>query len=227
MVKFVRSRLALAALASAAGLVLATAACNSFLGINSAALDPTFDMDGGRFADTGTGGDSAPSSPCAAYCSAVVKACPGAEYNDVPTCLSFCGALDPGQSTDTNKDSLGCRAHYAELAVADASNCPAAGPLGGGVCGNDLCTTFCTLDTYVCTGSNQVFDGGELGCGAACQSNFDTYLTDAGNDLALSSGNTLNCRIWHLQAAVNPAVGPSALVTHCPHTAVISSFCHN
>jgi hypothetical protein len=213
-------------IAGALGLLGAAAACNSVLGISSAALDPTFGLEAGAGGDAG-----GPLTPCQSYCNAVVKNCKddaGAaeEYNDVPTCLALCGAFDPGQPTDTNQDSLGCRAHYAALAATDPTKCRAAGPLGGGVCGQDLCATFCALDTFACTGPNAEYDGGEVGCGAACQADFDTYVEDAGvNDLTLSTGNTLNCRIWHLEAAVGGGAGE--LQTHCPHTAIVSAFCHN
>ena len=199
---------------------LGAIACNGVLGIDSATLDPSYGRDAAPAPDAGLEAGS----PCEAYCQAVVTNCPNEEYNDVPTCLALCGAFDLGQSTDTSQDSLGCRAHYAALAATDSSNCRAAGPLGGGVCGSDLCTTFCTLDTFACTGDNAVFDGGALGCEAACNADFDTYLADAGSDLALSTGNTLNCRIWHLEAAV---ASDTELAHHCPHTATISTFCHN
>jgi hypothetical protein len=214
----VKGRDRLLALVGAGALIAAGVACNGVLGIDSAAVDPTFGLDAGT--DTGA------ADPCTSYCNAVVTNCPHDEYNDVPTCLALCGAFDRGQSTDTSQDSLGCRAHYAALAATDPSNCPAAGPLGGGVCGNDVCNTFCALDSFACTGANSAFDGGQIGCGTACEANFPIYLTDAGNDLALSTGNTLNCRIWHLEAAVDPAEGAGALAMHCPHTAVVSAFCH-
>jgi hypothetical protein len=204
----------IAAVAGLGGALAAGSACNAVLGISAASVE-----DGGT--DAGT--------PCEAYCTAVVKSCPNAEYNDVPTCLALCGALDLGQPTDTNKDSVGCRAHYAALSASDPSNCRAAGPLGGGVCGSSVCANFCQLDTYACTGDNAQFDGGEVGCEAECAALFPTYLIDAGNDLALSDGNTLNCRIWHLQAAVAPGGGAAMLAEHCPHTGIPSqsAFCHD
>jgi len=52
------------------------------------------------------------------------------------------------------------------------------------VCGNHLCSTFCVLDTFACTGPNNEYDGGTTGCEGTCLGNFDIYLTDAGNDLA-------------------------------------------
>jgi len=213
-------------LGSLLGLAFAGTACDSILGIDQATVDPTFGEDAGAAHDAATGQDSGPPSACESYCTAVVQNCPNDEYNNVPTCLALCPAFDPGQSTDTSQDSLGCRAHYAALAATDPSNCRAAGPLGGGVCGNDLCATFCALDTFACVGSNAQFDGGEVGCESDCQADFDTYVEDAGvNDLTLSTGNTLNCRIWHLEAAV--AGGATTLAEHCPHTAVVSAFCHN
>jgi hypothetical protein len=226
-----RFGLNLATLAGALGIVLAGVACNAVLGIDSATVDPTFGQaEGGAPGDAGASADTGTTTPpasaaCVAYCNAVVTNCPNAEYNDVPTCLALCGAFDQGQATDTSQDSLGCRAHYALLSATDPSNCPAAGPLGGGVCGNALCNTFCALDTFACTGTNAAFDGGEVGCESDCEADFNVYVTDAGNDLALSTGNTLNCRIWHLEAAVGPG-GPTEITTHCPHTGVVSAFCH-
>lgn len=219
-----QTRILLLSIASLVGLAFAGTACDSILGIDQATVNPTFGEDAGAAHDAASAVDSAPATPCEAYCNAVVQNCPNAEYNNVPTCLALCPAFDPGQSTDTSQDSLGCRAHYAALAATDPSNCRAAGPLGGGVCGNDLCNTFCALDTFVCIANNAQFDGGEIGCETDCVADFDTYVTDAGNDLALSTGNTLNCRVWHLEAAVGG--GATELNTHCPHTGVVSAFCH-
>lgn len=211
----IASLVSIASLASLGGWFASTSACNGVLGISAASVE---------VADSGS-----TATPCESYCNAVVQNCPSSEYNDVPTCLSLCPAFDLGQDTDTNKDSLGCRAHYAALAATDPSNCRAAGPLGGGVCGSDVCANFCQLDTFACVGANAQFDGGEVGCETDCLALFPDYLTDAGNDLAISAGNSLNCRIWHLEAAVAPGGGAAMLAEHCPHTGIpsASAFCHN
>ena len=187
-------------------LVAVGAACvNGILGIDSASVDQSL-------------------GPCSTYCNTVVKNCPNSEYNDVPTCQSLCPAFEPGTANDTNQDSLGCRMHYAQLAATDPSKCPAAGLLGGNVCGNDQCRTFCALDDFFCTGPLEPYDGGAVACTNTCRANFQVYLQDAGNDLALQTGNTLNCRVYHLEAAAAPN-DPSAKGVHCPHTGLISTYC--
>jgi hypothetical protein len=189
--------------------VLVGVACNGILGIDVASVDPNLTVDAGA---------------CGTYCNAVVANCPGADYNDVPTCLTMCPAFDPGTPNDTTQDTLGCRLHYALAAANDKTQCAAAGAIGGNVCGNDPCRTFCNLDAVVCTGTNTVYDGGPPQCLAECQANFGIYLLDAGSDLALYDGNTINCRLYHLEAALgNPE--PGSLIEHCPHTALVSVFC--
>jgi hypothetical protein len=190
------------------GCLFLGAGCNAILGITSAN-------------EEAIGVDAAPTGPsCEVYCATVVQNCPNDEYNDVPTCLALCnaGAIDRGQLTDTTIDSIGCRQHYAALAAKDPSNCRAAGPLGGGVCGAP-CESFCALDTAECLGPNAQYSG-PSGCESTCAAEFPVYLTDAGNDLALDMGDTLNCRIWHLQAAVAPDDSGTLLAKHCPHTGI-------
>ena len=205
------------ALAGVVSLVLAGAACNAVLGIATANLE-----------DAG-GGDAG--SPCAAYCAAVVANCQleggtEEEYYNPTECETLCATLDQGQPSDTSGDTLGCRAHYAQLAATDKSNCRAAGPLGGGVCGS-ACQSFCQMDTQVCTGMNAEYDGGDIGCESACMTDFPTYPTGTSYDLSPSNeyGDTLVCRMWHLQAALGG--GASTLQLHCPHTAIVSAFCNN
>jgi hypothetical protein len=219
MVTLTRTGNGFVTLACVAGLLVAGAACNGILGIDSATVDPTFTPDAG-----------APSQQCQTYCTTVLKNCGTAEYNDQAGCLALCAALDVGSPSDTTQDSVGCRTHYAGIATGptDSTNCRAAGPLGGGVCGTNLCANFCQLDTFACTGPNSEYDGGLGGCVGTCLANFNVYLTDAGNDMSFSTGNSLNCRIWHLEAAVDPGLeGPNSLKTHCPHTAIaaVSGVC--
>ena len=196
-----------------ASLLGAAVACNSVLGIDSAIL---VGADGGG----GGGGGS-----CATYCAAMQRNCTGAfqEYIDLGTCLAMCQNLEPGTPGDTTQDSLSCRTHFADLAATDpATNCRSAGPLGTGSCGNAPCTAYCTLVEAFCTSPPPYSSA--VACVAACQNDFP-YLLDAG-DIALSSGDTLNCRTYHLESAYEPA-NPQAKATHCPHTGVISATCFN
>lgn len=201
-------------LAGLAALLFTAAACNAVLGIGGAVVDPSLE-DGGS------------NSACGKYCTSVMQSCTGMnqEYIDQGTCEAMCQNFEPGTVGDTTQDSLTCRTHYATLAAADpGTNCRSAGPLGGS-CGNAPCTAFCELDIDFCGSSSPPPYPGATGatdCVTDCQSDYP-YLLDAG-DISLSAGNTLNCRIYHLESAFEPS-NPSAKSYHCPHTALASATC--
>jgi hypothetical protein len=130
-----------------------------------------------------------------------------------------------------NENSLGCRlwhAHAAGLASTGgpATHCRHAGPLGSTLCGGPI-APFCGLDSEYCTDDNNIFvyDGGTS---SACEDSLAGVLAanpgfyqdqDSGDirdpqSTQIESGNTLNCRLWHLETGMlesDPA-------THCPHT---------
>ena len=211
---------------------LSLAACNLVLNIGGATIDPALDDAG---ADAGFGDD------CNTYCNLINTSCTGdnAEYLSVADCQAVCANFDPGQLTDTSGDSLGCRIHYAQMAASNpAVVCPQAGPLASGGCNADPCHAFCELVADLCDVDGiYPYDGG-----ADCLSSCATYpylfsYGDAGvgdadvpadaaiGDIALSSSNTLNCRLYHLESAYNPAV-MNAYKIHCPHTALNSAVCN-
>jgi len=83
-----------------------------------------------------------------------------------------------------------------------------AGPGGDGTCGQN-CEAYCLLLRTHCSAR---FDGtfdGLAACTAACQ-----QIPDAGGyTTAMSQGDSIQCRLWHVSAA---AVDPSM---HCGHAA--------
>jgi hypothetical protein len=211
---------------------LTLAACNLVLGIGDATHDPSLDDAG---ADAGFGDN------CTTYCGIIGAACTGdnAEYLSTADCQAVCANFDPGQITDVSGDSLGCRIHVAQMAASNpAVLCPQAGPLASGSCNADPCHAFCELVADLCfVDGIYPYDGG-----ADCQSSCATYPyllsgVDAGavdadvppdaaiGDIALSSSNTLNCRLYHLESAYNPAVTDAPKI-HCPHTAFDSPVCY-
>jgi hypothetical protein len=218
MVTMTRAKVAIAL----GAFVLAAMGCNAVLGIETASVDPA--LSGGN-ADSGGGGGDA-GTKCEQYCSIIQTNCIGdnLEYLDMPTCLAMCQHLEPGATTDTQQDSLGCRTYHANNAATDPGfHCRHAGPLGGNQCGDDPCSPFCLLDFAECGDlPNPPYDGGESGCRAACRANL-TYLTaDAGdNTIRGGGGNSLNCRLYHLESAYS-----QDKVTHCPHTAIVSATCN-
>jgi hypothetical protein len=198
--------------------------CNAILGINAATAE--------NDADTGTGDataiDAAPGLTCDFYCATVMHNCQGAsaEYVNTATCMTACPIFEPGTTyaTDTMDDTLGCRIYHALAAAGDPSNhCRQAGPVGGDHCG-DRCEAFCNLDTSYCTAPNPVAYANPAACREACNSGSFPYLTGDAGDLSLTSGDTLNCRIYHLEAAMQSA---SAASFHCPHTEAVSAVCFN
>lgn len=175
--------------------------------------DDTTSMSSGDMSvahDLATGG-AAPT--CAAYCAKIQMNCTNddggggnMQYPDTATCTSYCmtaAAWPAGMTGDQSGNTIGCRLYHAGAAAADpVTHCPHAGPTGGAVCGS-LCENYCQLMAKNCTGGNAVYDM------ATCMTKCSMIPTNGKpND---ATGNTIQCRIYHLGAA---AADP---VTYCPH----------
>lgn len=221
--------------ARAFGLCAALAAlpsCNSILGIDRATLET----------EAGTGGDDAGSDPltCENYCALMDNNCQGENLEYLPgVCIPLCQKYirtQPGPHyvypTDTPDptDSLGCRLWHAHAAQDEgpATHCRHAGPLGADKCGGP-CEPFCRLVWSFCSDDQGIFpyDGGQPECQAICgDGTAFSYNRDAGDlvdDMLnmLESGNTLNCRLWHLETAIQKNLPDP----HCLHTAAVSETC--
>ncbi len=169
---------------------------------------PVAPLDGSTKTD---GGNSGPSPTCESYCKDVVDTCTGdnAQYGAPEECIWFCARMPEGSLGDKDVDTLACRAYHASTtAKTDAKTwCAAAGPFGGGVCG-DRCGAFCKLTLAVCTaktGTGSSPWASEPDCVTAC-AGFD-YLdggTDGGGEGANGPayGDTLNCRLRSLREAL-------------------------
>jgi serine/threonine protein kinase len=174
----------------------------------------------------GTSSASNAPATCDRYCDQVMKNCTGsnAEYLSREICMKMCPAFEIGVAGgDTANGTLGCRLYQANAAEsAPEEHCRAAGPLGGRHCGKDPCEPFCTLAVTYCTAPKPApYAGGLADCEAACK-NYRYLVGDAG-DTTLESGNTLNCRLWHLETAYT---SDDFGMFHCPHTKRVSSTCH-
>jgi hypothetical protein len=183
--------------------------CSSVLGIEEAHLKTkgpdTPEDDGGG----GGGGDIAKVKPlCAAYCAAALSNCMGSLelYPNLKFCLAVCNAMPLGLRTDTAGDSVGCRLHFAESAatVEKQFNCSAAGPGGNGVCGTN-CEGFCSIDQTICPGIYV----DRAACLLACK----TFPVLGDYNDSIQSGNSVECRLYHSNAAA--AIDREQ---HCPHT---------
>ena len=204
---------------SIAGAIAILAGCNAVLGIDEAKLEPS----------VGAGDAAVEGGPasCPGYCATIMKNCTGdnQEYTRIETCVAMCQHLEPGLPGDISHDSLECRNYHAGAATGDPKfHCRHAGPTGGGHCGTDVCAPYCLLDIALCGGmATPPFAGGEQGCHNEC-AKFLYLQSDAGDLTLTEKSDTLNCRVYHLEAAYDPT-NPTAATTHCPHTATISATC--
>jgi hypothetical protein len=204
--------LGLSALTAVLAVGGAVTACNAVLGIDAATREPEGGTSGG--------------ANCNDYCAAIMQNCtgPNSEYESMDICMAMCVVFDTSNATpsDTGNNDIACHTFFAQQAATTPNqNCEYAGPLGGGHCGTNPCQNFCDLATGYCTGDlPKPYPNNDCPCACAAY----TYLLggDAG-DLSFESGNTLNCRLYHLQAAY----GSDMLGKfHCPHTGQQSATCH-
>jgi hypothetical protein len=151
---------------------------------------------------------------CLDYCDTLGTSCVGKnqQYATPIACLAVCELLPPGIPGATSGNSVECRLRQAEFAASTgepANSCFAAGPGGGGICGSD-CEGYCTMMTQKCT---------QLGplnqCLTACASVPDLSRPPMNlrYDSSQDSGNSLQCRLFHVSAA---SVDPAG---HCVHAA--------
>jgi hypothetical protein len=151
---------------------------------------------------------------CLDYCNTVQASCTGtsAQYASQIACLAVCEQLPPGTAGATTGNSVQCRIGRAQLAATTgepANYCFSAGPGGGGVCGTD-CEGYCTLMTAKCRQLGTLSQ-----CEASCSIVPDLSLppTNLRYDASQQSGDSLQCRLFHVSAASVDPVG------HCAHAA--------
>jgi hypothetical protein len=167
--------------------------------------------DGGTF---DAGSPPGPEPTCAGYCDLVMDSCKDAQaqYASRDECLSLCAQLPAGDAGDKETNSVACRQYYAgSPARTDAPGyCLAAGPFGGGVCG-DRCTAFCGLAIGACAPSAPAAPyAGYPDCQTACASYpYRDGGVDGGGEPphGPETGDTLNCRLFHVRSAVVDGTG--------------------
>jgi hypothetical protein len=184
--------------------MLAAASCASVIGIEDAEPDPLLAAPPERL-------------DCVEYCDEIMAACTGVEqqYDSLDHCLGFCTALDLGNTGDSGVNTVTCRREQlGSLVLAESDlHCPIAGPTGENpalgaddICGG-VCEAYCDVLQVTCpTEFDQTFSDK-----ATCEFDCD-LLVDLGiYDHTIQSGDSVQCRIWHLTAST------LAPTTHCGH----------
>lgn len=169
--------------------------------------------------------DNTQTDPCPKYCQDIAATCSGtnAQYADDPTCLRVCAAIEAGTSGSAAGDTIACRAIQQSNAKdeldSDASrnDCINAG-VSSAACAGTACQAFCNVDLALCgpqrTGYATVAD-----CVTTCA----TWGQNFVGAIIGSTGNTLECRTYHLQ--LSQTGNATDLETHCPHTGAVSVRC--
>jgi hypothetical protein len=211
------------------------ASCNSILGIDRATL-----IDAGSEAGV-AGDDGGDPLTCENYCAILDKACTGEnlEYKTTQLCLDMCAQFflpasqhyaypDDPPPPDAG-DTLGCRLWHAHAAQDEdpAMHCRHAGLLGYEKCGGP-CQPFCRIVHDFCYDQSppaDPYDGGVRECVGVCNDGPFSYDLTRGDlrdtMMEIDNGNTLNCRLWHLETAYQLMLPQM----HCPHTGEVSATC--
>jgi hypothetical protein len=201
------------------GAALVVAACSSTASWEAQTADAAIRRDGGpvEAPDAGVydgGAALGPEPSCTVYCGLVMESCKGdrAQYSSRDECLALCARLPPGAAGDTDTNTLACRQYYAgSPALTDAvTYCLAAGPFGGGVCG-DRCTAFCGLTLGACPPATpRAPYASTPDCQTACAGYpYRDGGVEGGGEPpdGPASGDTLNCRLFHARSAVQDGSG--------------------
>jgi len=179
----------------------------------------------------------------AAYCDLMSRVCVEEVVHDEEFCLAFVadavpGAISSGTLGDTSGNSLGCRIQYALAAEtaqsagdenARSEACEKASLTGGETCGS-FCENYCDLAIQTCNAvNNSAYGGSPLfmsggtpspsDCETACGVYPDTVLPGISQQEQLFGyGDTVQCRIHHLQAAVvEGQENANSYGLHCGH----------
>lgn len=219
------------AVTTTAAVAMAVSSCSSSSSAERSYAEPDASRRDASIVQPADGGaaDAAPppgpEPECATYCDSVLDSCKGshAQYASRDECLAFCARFPLGKAGESDGNSLACRQFYAgSPARTDSSGyCGAAGPFGGGICG-DRCPIFCELTLGACSPEAGAAPYASYpDCQTACLGfAYKSGAADGGGEPTSgpASGNTLNCRLFHVREVIMAGNG-------CENLGVASAAC--
>ena len=190
------------------------------IGVGGGGAGGTSGAAGAPVAEGGAAGSETPVSMCDTYCNEIMSYCVGGlqQYVDETQCLRVCALLPQGTLGQATGNTVACRlkgaadARYAS-GVERGRYCRRAGPGGDGGCGTN-CEGFCALMQNVCTAEESPlyrFASTEE-CMTACAALPDGDVPYTTSDEAVSDGNSVQCRLFHVNSAA--MLDP---LEHCEH----------
>lgn len=156
---------------------------------------------------------------CDAYCAEVNEACTAEDriqqYSSVTACRTVCSAaMALGEPGDDGVDTAYCRFENSRnvgIFGEVEEDCAGAGLGGNDACG-PICEVYCDLLAAACSEASTVEDVTIVHDHEACITECEQLpRTPDPFQFEVTSGNSLECRLWHVQAAFGTAT------THCPH----------
>ncbi len=178
-----------------------------------------------------------------AYCDLMSTACREEVVHDEEFCLAFVAdavpdSISTGTLGDTSGNTLGCRMQYALVAEtaqiagdesARIEACEKASLTGGEACGG-FCENYCDLALQTCNTVNNaayvgspLFMSGGVPSRSACESACGVYPESvlpgiSQQEQLFGYGDTVQCRIHHLQAGVvEGQENSTSYGLHCGH----------
>jgi hypothetical protein len=150
-------------------------------------------------ASCGLAPDAAPD--CEDYCRLVGVACSGDSgvYESTAQCLRVCAGMSKGVGRQTSGDSLACRRWRAYAALLDPEpQCPSAGPIAAGPCG-DPCQSYCQTLAAGCPSAFSARFADQAACRADCAA---VSFKDGYSVARAAQAGTLQCRVLQLSRAL-------------------------
>lgn len=181
---------------------------------------------GASSSSTGGGTAATPES----FCKENLATCTAdnGQYTDEATCITVAKSFTAGTPGEKTGNTLECRVYHTTAAkTAAAMHCGHSGLLGGDLdpttAGGDLCgdgvEAFCKLAVATCKGVT-----GGYPDEATCAAEAKTFPKSTAQFSITkdTTGNTFNCRAYHLMAATKDA---ASATMHCPHIKLDSTQC--
>jgi len=159
------------------------------------------------------------------YCENHIRACgvttAGAEGYSPSTakwsgrteCLAVAAQFPRGAQNDQTSDTIQCRNYHANVAGSSPSlqalHCAHSGLNGIDQCGTSPCESYCDNILLMCTSGNAQYQD-KASCMLWCSA------LPAGTDGA-TTGDSLACRLYHLQVAASLGSATQGRADHCTH----------